>query len=140
MKDILTSRFQVFLAKIAGRNVSESTLTPPVVTNMEEKLLDEIAERIDTIEGRTPAPTGGVPLFVNVSTETTAMDKTWKEVHDAFLNEGVLLRMDLVEGSAIMSVSGVMGAEGTYFVLVSTIDGMGMYATDSESGYPSLLE
>ncbi len=46
----ITSRLQVFLAKIAGKDVDVSTLTPPVAINEEEKLMLDIADRIDTIE------------------------------------------------------------------------------------------
>ena len=60
MKDSITSRLQLFLAKIAGRDVSESTLTPPVITSMEEKLLDEIADRMDAVEEAASSGGGGV--------------------------------------------------------------------------------
>lgn len=46
----ITSRLQVFLAKIAGKDVDVSTLTPPVAISEEEKLMLDIADRIDTIE------------------------------------------------------------------------------------------
>lgn len=50
MKDIITSREDVFLAKIAGRDVDINTLTPPVATSVTEKLLLETADRLDRIE------------------------------------------------------------------------------------------
>ena len=49
MKDIITSREDLLLAKIAGRDVDIQTMTPPVVSNMTEKLMLEIADRLDTI-------------------------------------------------------------------------------------------
>lgn len=103
----ITSRLQVFLAKIAGKDVDVSTLTPPVAINEEEKLMLDIADRIDTIEessGRLPdvtsedngdvltvvegewakadAPSGGEPFVIALSEsngEFTA-DKTFNEV------------------------------------------------------------
>lgn len=50
MKDNITSREDIFLAKIAGKDVNIKTMTPPVATNMTEKLMLDIAERIDNIE------------------------------------------------------------------------------------------
>ena len=47
MKSI-TSRLNTFLAKVAGRDVDISTLTPPVAINATEELLLEIADRIDS--------------------------------------------------------------------------------------------
>ena len=49
MKNKINTRLQVLLGKIAGRNVDLSTMAPPVATSVEEKLLGEIAGRIDTI-------------------------------------------------------------------------------------------
>lgn len=46
MKSI-TSRLNMFLAKIAGRDVDIATLTPPVTVNATEELLLEIADRVD---------------------------------------------------------------------------------------------
>ena len=87
MKDVITSRLQLFLAKIAGRSVSESTLTPPVVSNMEEKLLDEIAGRLDTIEGTiegaSPSGSSGEVFIITCDYETWQLDKTWQEIFDA---------------------------------------------------------
>lgn len=53
----ITSRLQVFLAKIAGKDVDVSTLTPPVAINEEEKLMLDIADRIDAIESGGGLPT-----------------------------------------------------------------------------------
>lgn len=47
MKDIITSRIELLWAKIAGRNVNINTMTPPVASNMTEKLMLEVAERLD---------------------------------------------------------------------------------------------
>lgn len=47
MNDIITNRDDLFLAKVAGRDVDISTMTPPVAASMREKLLLEIADRID---------------------------------------------------------------------------------------------
>lgn len=66
----ITSRLQVFLAKIAGKEVDVSTLTPPVAINEEEKLMLDIADRIDAIEegGGGGGGDGGV-FIVHASLE-----------------------------------------------------------------------
>ena len=46
MKDVITNRKDLYLAKVAGRNVDISTMTPPVPADMTEALLLEIADRI----------------------------------------------------------------------------------------------
>ena len=83
MKNILTKRIHFFLAKIAGRNVSESTLTPPVVTNMEEKLLDEIAERFDDVARQSSI--GGDKYVVTITHNDSgySCDKTLVEIKEA---------------------------------------------------------
>ena len=53
MNNTIKTRLQVFLAKIAGKDVDVSTLTPPVAASLEEKLMLDIADRIDDIEGGT---------------------------------------------------------------------------------------
>lgn len=57
----ITSRLQVFLAKIAGKEVDVSTLTPPVAINEEEKLMLDIADRIDAIEEGGGGGGAGLP-------------------------------------------------------------------------------
>ena len=49
MNSKISTRLQVLLGKIAGRNVDLSTMTPPVAASVEEMLLGEIAGRIDTV-------------------------------------------------------------------------------------------
>ena len=49
MSDIITNREDVFLGKIAGRDVDISTWTPPVANGVREKILEEIADRIDEL-------------------------------------------------------------------------------------------
>jgi len=48
MSKPITSRFDTFLAKIAGKHIDVSTLTPPTPINTTEELLSDIAERIDS--------------------------------------------------------------------------------------------
>jgi len=49
MTESIKTRWQVLLAKLAGKDVSLETMTPPVATSPEEKLMLEIAERLDNI-------------------------------------------------------------------------------------------
>jgi len=86
MKSI-TSRLNMFLAKIAGRNVDIGTLTPPVAVNATEELLLEIAERIGSSGG------GGVlschATFID--DEYMKLDKTFKEIKDAAFDGKVVI-------------------------------------------------
>lgn len=43
----ITSRIELLLAKIAGRDVDLNTMTPPVASNTTEEMLLEIADRLD---------------------------------------------------------------------------------------------
>lgn len=52
MKDVITDREDVFLAKIAGQEIDISTMTPPVPNGVHELILAAIAERIDSIAQR----------------------------------------------------------------------------------------
>ena len=62
MKDNITSREDIFLAKIAGKDVDIKTMTPPVAASMREKLMLDIADRIDSIE----AGSGGGDTYETV--------------------------------------------------------------------------
>ena len=70
MKDIITSREELLLAKIAGRDVNLETMTPPVASNMTEKLMLEIAERIDNIGGGSDESTYEVVAEIEVGEMT----------------------------------------------------------------------
>lgn len=63
MDNNITNRGDVFLAKIAGRNVDLASFTPPVASGTTEKLLLEIADRLDTLEGG--GGSGGGYIVVN---------------------------------------------------------------------------
>ena len=51
MNDVITSREELFLAKLAGRDVDIKTMTPPVASSLTEKLMLEIADRLDGMGG-----------------------------------------------------------------------------------------
>ena len=57
MNTTITSRLELLLAKIAGQNVSLSTMTPPVASSLVEKLLLDIADRLDGIASPSAATT-----------------------------------------------------------------------------------
>lgn len=60
MKDIITSRIELLWAKIAGRNVNINTMTPPVASNMTEKLMLEVAERLDGMGSSASGDSAGL--------------------------------------------------------------------------------
>ena len=47
MNNTITTREEALLAKLAGRDADLSTFTPPVASNLKEKLMLEIADRLD---------------------------------------------------------------------------------------------
>lgn len=87
MKNILTKRIHFFLAKIAGRNVSESTLTPPVITNMEEKLLDEIAERFDDVARQSSIGGDKFVITITRSDSDYSCNKSIAQIKEAISND-----------------------------------------------------
>ena len=88
---------QVFLAKIAGKDVDVSTLTPPVAINEEERLMLDIADRIDAIEEGGGGGGGGVIVVTATyddETGVTTLDKTWQEIYDGIYNGVVVMVFD----------------------------------------------
>ena len=87
MSDVITSREDVFLGKIAGRNVDISSWTPPVANGVHEEILAEIADRIDNFVNGGGGG-GAEPLIVTITAtdngDTLTCDKTWKQINDAF--------------------------------------------------------
>lgn len=57
MNKTITSRLELLLAKIAGKDVSLSTMTPPVATNLIEQFLLDIADRLDGASNPNTATT-----------------------------------------------------------------------------------
>ena len=79
MKKGITSRLEILLAKIAGHDVSLSTMTPPVAANATEELLLEIADRMDNAASELPSVTKtdeGKILSVNNKGKWVAADET----------------------------------------------------------------
>ena len=58
MKEIITDREDLFWAKMAGRDVDISTMTPPVASSMRERLMLEVADRISHGGGSSLPPAG----------------------------------------------------------------------------------
>ena len=85
MKNNITDRQELLLAKIAGENVSLSTMTPPVAMNKKEKLLLDIADRLsgfDTGGGGDSGVGGGGVMIVTLTEDdgSWVADKTAEEI------------------------------------------------------------
>ena len=91
--------------------------------------------------------TGGGVLVVNVDIQTGALDKTWKEIHDASF--AVLKVKDgTLESSA--PIISTLKTSLMYYVHVAIGDGnpedytvpwiLEIYKTNSENGYPVVTE
>ena len=115
MKDIITSREELLLAKIAGRDVDLSTMTPPVASNLTEQLLLDIADRIDKLEGGGSGASNDYPVTITSHEGGTfTADKTvtdiltaaeeGKNVYSLIWYESDLLKVPLVsqmEGDSV---------------------------------------
>lgn len=93
----IATRIEYFLAKVAGRDVDVSTLTPPVAANATEELLGEIADRLDDVEGGVPVSAtktkaGIVKMAANVpaaaGTEPTKAE--FDALITALVNAGIM--------------------------------------------------
>lgn len=72
MVDKLRTREELYLAKIAGREVDLTTLTPPAGNNVKEILLGEIAERIGGAEAAPTAATKAAAGIVKQAANVAA--------------------------------------------------------------------
>lgn len=85
MKNIVASRLEHYLAKIAGRDIDLSTLTPPVASDMTELLLSEIADRLDGIGGGSSSSARleivGTPISGGFE-----LNHSFKEIFEAYPN------------------------------------------------------
>ena len=118
------------IAKALDQDFSKESLT---------ESLDAIADYIE--ENGTGGGSSAEPLIINVSgdeeREATIMDKTWKEIKDAFVS-GKLCLVNLSNSSNyitycyINKVSG--GSDGNYGVSVGS--NQGSYSATSENDYP----
>lgn len=84
------------------------------------------------------AAAGGAALVVNCDSETNTLDKTWQEIHDAFIANGVVV----ADGNFRVSVSVVLTAHGQYLVGTSNsrLYPERSYLATSANGYPSYTE
>lgn len=75
---------------------------------------------------------GGGFLKLTINTETDALDKTWKQIHDAALIGPVILVDDMEEQIQIYYLSELNMSENEYYVKLGDM----YFSTDSENGYP----
>ena len=127
MSDELTpiTRKETFLAKAGGQNV----VTPTPITR-EETFLQAIIDN-----GGGGGGTGGGVLVVNDNNGT--LDKTWKEITDAF-DAGTLVHVyqNVGGGVSIKVIVNIIATNNTDMYGVS-VNGH-QYATNTENGYPAL--
>ena len=100
MNDVITSREELLLAKIAGHDVDIKTMTPPVASNLSEKFMLEIADRLDNM--------GGDPA----ETETVVLETT--------LGEGKALSTDFIQYTARLDSLPDIPNEGVYLSVNGT--------------------
>lgn len=90
-------------------------------------------EELGPVVAANPSSGGGV-LVVTATNGT--LDKTWQEIHDAFVAGSVRIQN---ETGSIMNVKivGHSSREGTYSVACENYQTDETYTTDSASGYPA---
>lgn len=82
---------------------------------------------------------GGGYLKVTTDPDTGALDKTWKEIHDALTNGyyvSVVLIDEMVNSAEQSQITVASALGGQYSVGVGLMDNQNWYSTDSEDGYP----
>ena len=120
-----------------GTNFAEGSTC--VISDKTYKL-DEVSGWVDSAGGGGGG--GGSVLVVNVEEDGTlwTCDKTWKEIHDAFLTGSVVLNLPAnTEGDCrLVTVFGVDIRDERYSV--KYYDGYGdqLLSTNSENGYPEI--
>ena len=87
------------------------------------------------------SPAGGLVININ---EADSMDKTWKEIHDAF-STGQSVIASEVDGQFLYSIMGVYTRSDTYEVILASPNNDGyvmgiVFSTDSINGYPSVVD
>lgn len=96
MVDVLRTREELILAKIAGRDVDLTKLAPPAGYNVRETLLGEIADRVDGVaEVATDATTtkaGVVKKAANVAAaaDTAPTKAEFDALLDALIEAGIM--------------------------------------------------
>ena len=128
----ITSRIELLLAKIAGRDVDLNTMTPPVASNTTEEMLLEIAERMDkggnAQNYALPEITDdNVDSFVAASKSVTVLNTIipyqkidildgkgkCENVNSLYITDGALVRFKLV-GSLYSRTGETTNANGQY--------------------------
>lgn len=133
MNNNITNREDVFLAKIAGRDVDISTMTPPVVSSTREQLLSEIAERVDNIESGSGGGGSGYVPFV-ITYDADGFNKTYAEIVAAKATGNPIYLIDEVnygdDGVPYPIYSATDTGEGIIVRFYDPADGLYMYTMD----------
>lgn len=93
MNSAINTRYELLLAKIAGKSVNINTMTPPVAISEEEQLMLDIATRLDgAVSAATKTKAGQVKQAANVAEAAgdapTAAE--FKALLDALIAAGIM--------------------------------------------------
>ena len=124
------TRIEKYLYKIA-----QGSGGVPAVEDADKGKYLHANESTGDLEWATAGGSGssGVLVVHETDTDPVALDKTWKEIHDAMLSGGAVI---VTMGSNVIGVVSKASSIGNYSVESSTDNGY--YYTDSESGYPHI--
>lgn len=91
------------------------------------------ADKLNKIEsGVLSASGGGGTLALTQDADTGALDKTWKEIHDAIASGQIPVVSMVVDNAAYLSIIFTAEAGESYIVFNDDT----AWVTDSENGYP----
>lgn len=99
------------------------------------------AEKLNNIENGIENAGGGGVFVVGFQEGGAALNKTWKEIHDAIASgkpafvfgvDDENYTIDVV--SAVYSVNVLLPPSSNYYIIVGSND---VYVTDNETGYPT---
>ena len=117
------------------------SFSPDITNPQDGDTLVYNAEQQKWVNGAGGGGGGGV-LKITLDDTTHALDKTWKEISDAFL-AGQYCSIFRVEEGGLSSerVNGVGSEPSENYYAIATINRLAAYySTDSENGYPVLAQ
>lgn len=125
MKNTITDRLDMFLAKIAGYDIDIKTMTPPTAKSIREKILLDIADKVNTSLG------GGGVLECNATSQedsdSVTLDVTAEQLFAA-AEAGKVVKASINENGSSITVIVPVEAfrmandDGAFYLFKARID------------------
>jgi len=78
---------------------------------------------------------GGASMFIHIDDQTGALDKTWKEMYDAFTAGTAIILTGFRDGFYDYTLISAFGTDNASVYGIQASNNI-WFATDSENGYP----